>query len=335
MERATSSRPAGFEGTGPLAGVSGTFGGEAVAGNPLNEAGAFTLTSDLLPADRFPLFAGEASSRYTGAATPNPFGPVEGDRYAAALSADASYQRLGRAVDLTGVAAADAPTLRMKLSFERAGLAPPRDRRGGPVRHRRVDDPARPRRAHLAGAAHAVRGRRVPGAAPVPVPLPDPGRWPVHPHGDDRCVERLHRRVEHLGGHVIRPVGLRRPAGRREGELPDGRQRGRALRGRPLRRRHAGHHRGGHARRRRLRGGRDPAVDRRGPAAGRPTRQPGRLRGHDRTAAGGVVGHDRGHRAARLRPRIAGHAARIGPRCWAGSWTTCCHERAPDIEERV
>ena len=123
MERATSSRPAGFEGTGPLAGVSGTFGGEAVAGNPLNEAGAFTLTSDLLPADRFPLFAGEASSRYTGATTPNPFGPVQGDRYAAALHADASYQRLGRTVDLTGVAAAEAPTLRMKLSFSTlAGL---------------------------------------------------------------------------------------------------------------------------------------------------------------------------------------------------------------------
>jgi len=42
---------------------------------------------------------------------------VEGSRYAGALSTPASYQRLGRTLDLTGVSAADAPTLSMKLSY--------------------------------------------------------------------------------------------------------------------------------------------------------------------------------------------------------------------------
>ncbi len=71
-------RPAGIDGRGPLDGVTAEFGGPAVADNPLNEAGAFSLTSDVLPADDFPLFAGEATSTYRGAATVNPFGPVEG-----------------------------------------------------------------------------------------------------------------------------------------------------------------------------------------------------------------------------------------------------------------
>ena len=62
--------------------------------NPLNEAGAFSLTSDALAPDRFPRFAGKASSSYVGAAGINPLGPVEGRRYAGALHADSSYQRL-------------------------------------------------------------------------------------------------------------------------------------------------------------------------------------------------------------------------------------------------
>jgi hypothetical protein len=88
-----------------------------VLDNPLNEAGAFSLTSDALEPDRFPLFAGKGSGRYVGAAGVNPLGPVEGRRYAGALHADSSYQRLGRTIDLTDVTAADAPTLSMSLSF--------------------------------------------------------------------------------------------------------------------------------------------------------------------------------------------------------------------------
>ena len=70
--------------------MSAEFGGPAVDANPLDEAGAFSLTSDVLPAEDFPLFAGEATSTYRGAATVNPFGPVEGTRYAGALKAPVS-----------------------------------------------------------------------------------------------------------------------------------------------------------------------------------------------------------------------------------------------------
>ena len=116
-DRASFATPAGVEGTGNLGGVSASFGGPAVAENPLDEAGGFSLTSDALSPADFPQFAGEASSRYRGAGNVNPFGPVEGNRYAGALPAPVSYQRLGRTLDLTGVSAADAPTLSLKLSY--------------------------------------------------------------------------------------------------------------------------------------------------------------------------------------------------------------------------
>ena len=85
--------------------------------NPLDNAGAFSLTSDVLPAEDYPQFAGQATSTYRGAATVNPFGPVEGSRYAGARKAPVSYQRIGRTVDLTGIPATGAPTLQMKLSY--------------------------------------------------------------------------------------------------------------------------------------------------------------------------------------------------------------------------
>ncbi|MGH9230248.1 MAG: M14 family zinc carboxypeptidase, partial [Acidimicrobiales bacterium] len=116
--RATFADPVGLGGIGtPLDGAGANFGGPAVADNPLDEAGAFTLTSDLLPADQFPLFAGEASSTYLGAGGVNPFGPVEGDFYVGGLHADGSYMRLTRTIDLSSVTAADEPALEFALSF--------------------------------------------------------------------------------------------------------------------------------------------------------------------------------------------------------------------------
>jgi hypothetical protein len=116
--RTTFVGPTGIEGTGPpLEGASADLGGQAVVDNPLDEAGAFSLTSDVLPPETYPLFAGNASSTYLGAGGVNPFGPVEGERYAGAVHADGSYMRIGRTVDLTGVAAAEAPTLELALSF--------------------------------------------------------------------------------------------------------------------------------------------------------------------------------------------------------------------------
>ena len=115
--RAPFVSPAGIDGDGPLDGVAADFGGPAVADNPLDEVGAFSLTSGELPAEDFPLFAAEATSTYEDAGSVNPFGPVEGSRYAGARRVPVSYQRIGRTVDLTDVPATDVPTLQMKLSY--------------------------------------------------------------------------------------------------------------------------------------------------------------------------------------------------------------------------
>ena len=116
--RATFADPGGIAGTGPpLEGAAASFGGQAAADNPLDEAGAFALTSDVMPPDQFPLFAGTASSTYVTVDGVNPFGPVEGVQYAGAVHADASYMRLARTIDLSSVAAADAPALAFQISF--------------------------------------------------------------------------------------------------------------------------------------------------------------------------------------------------------------------------
>ena len=183
--RTTFADPGGIVGTGPpLEGAAADFGGQAVVDNPLDEAGAFTLTSDLLPPDQFPLFAGTASSTYVTVDGVNPFGPVEGVQYAGALHADGSYMRLTRTIDLyvgdrSGRARARVPA----LVQHRARLRQ-RDRRGRTGRYRRLDDAARDRRGHEHRPADGVRGRLPARHAPVPHPLPD-ARQPVRDDGDD------------------------------------------------------------------------------------------------------------------------------------------------------
>jgi hypothetical protein len=116
--RTPFANPVGVAGTGdPLEGAAANFGGPAVQDNPLDEAGAFTLTSDLLPPEEFPLFAGAGSSTYLGAGGVNPFGPFEGERYVKGAHADGSYMRLTRTIDLSTVGAADLPALEFALSF--------------------------------------------------------------------------------------------------------------------------------------------------------------------------------------------------------------------------
>ena len=209
-ERVTFARPTGVE-----AGRR-TFGGQAVVDNPLNEAGAFSLTSDVLPPDRFPLFAGRRSGRYVGAAGVNPLGPVEGRRYAGAAA---------RRLVVPAARADDRPDRRLRRRragaldvavVQHHGDVPPRDPRGGAIRHRRLDHPARHSRRHHQGPAVAVLGGPADHAS-VPAPLPDAGR-PCAP-GHDRRVERLQRRVGRLAHRLVRPVALRRPARRREGQL--------------------------------------------------------------------------------------------------------------------
>ena len=120
--RTTFSGPQSVLGTAPpLEGVDAPFGGPGAADNPLDEAGAFILTSDVMPPERFPLFAGTPSSTYLMAGGINPYGPAEGSRYAAALHQDGSYMRLARTIDLSQVAAADAPALEFQLSYNTEG----------------------------------------------------------------------------------------------------------------------------------------------------------------------------------------------------------------------
>src|SRR5690606_6999107 len=98
----------------PIDGFAGDFGGPVATGdNPLDEAGVFEPTSDVLPPSQFPQFASHAAAAYVGAGGENPFAPVEGDTYAAAVHADQSYMRLSRTLDLEDATSAE---LRFQIS---------------------------------------------------------------------------------------------------------------------------------------------------------------------------------------------------------------------------
>jgi hypothetical protein len=115
--RAAVTSPTAFVGRNRLQGATGGFGGSAVADNPLDEPGTFGVTSDVLPAKEFPLFASRAAGSYRGAGG-GAFDPVEGSWYVGALHVDDSYARLARTVDLGDVPAAQKPTLQAQLSFD-------------------------------------------------------------------------------------------------------------------------------------------------------------------------------------------------------------------------
>ena len=102
-----------FSGVGPLEGYEGLLGGPVAEGdNPLDELGAYQLTSDVLPVEQFPQFASVGAAEYP-LAPGAPFAPIEGERYAAALHADASYMRLFKTIDLGDATSAQ---LRFQLS---------------------------------------------------------------------------------------------------------------------------------------------------------------------------------------------------------------------------
>jgi hypothetical protein len=118
FSRSPVADPTGIAGTSePLADIEAALGGPGVAANPLNEAGTFTVTSDLLPRDEFPQFRSEASGFFTGAAG-GAFDPVEGQWYVGGLHANNSYFRLARTIDLESVAATDNAQLQFALSFD-------------------------------------------------------------------------------------------------------------------------------------------------------------------------------------------------------------------------
>lgn len=103
----------GFTGAGALAGAAGPLG--AAAGNPLNAAGVYNVTSETLDPRTFPQFKSAQAGTYAGIV--NPYAPYAGQWMAAATHEDGDWRRLSRTVDLTGVSAADAPALRLALNW--------------------------------------------------------------------------------------------------------------------------------------------------------------------------------------------------------------------------
>jgi Immune inhibitor A peptidase M6 len=99
----------------PIEGYEGDLGGPVAEGaNPLDEAGVFHPTSEVLPPAQFPQFASVGAAQYL-LRRGSPFVPVEGERYAGALHADSSYMRLSRTVDLAGATSAQ---LQFQLSID-------------------------------------------------------------------------------------------------------------------------------------------------------------------------------------------------------------------------
>ncbi|MGN9760215.1 M14 family zinc carboxypeptidase [Streptomyces sp. SD31] len=104
----------GFTGSGKFGGFIGALGD--ATGNPLDKAGNYSVTSDELPADEYPQFASAGAGQFAGVV--NPYGPYAGSSMAAAVHTDDAYKRLTRTVDLTGVSAAQKPTLRTQLLWD-------------------------------------------------------------------------------------------------------------------------------------------------------------------------------------------------------------------------
>ncbi|MEY9990483.1 hypothetical protein ABIE67_002515 [Streptomyces sp. V4I8] len=112
--RTSTPGATGFTGSGRLGAFTGPLGD--ATGNPLDKAGTYSVTSDELPADEYPQFAGAGAGQFAG--TVNPYGPYAGSSMAAAVHTDDAYKRLTRTVDLTGVTAAQQPTLRTQLLWD-------------------------------------------------------------------------------------------------------------------------------------------------------------------------------------------------------------------------
>ncbi|MEU6554983.1 M14 family zinc carboxypeptidase [Streptomyces sp. NPDC046915] len=104
----------GFTGSGALGGFTGALGD--APGNPLDKAGTYSVTSDELSKATYPQFASAGAGQFAG--TVNPYGPYTGSYMAAAVHTDDAYKRLTRTIDLTGVGAADKPTLRTRLLWD-------------------------------------------------------------------------------------------------------------------------------------------------------------------------------------------------------------------------
>ncbi len=117
--RTDNENPESVVGTAPpLEGLTGTFGGPVVEGdNPLDEAGVFQPTSEVLPVSQFPQFASRGVAEYSTSGV-NPYAPVEGSRYAGAVHQDSSYMRLSKTVDLSSASASAELAFKLSASTE-------------------------------------------------------------------------------------------------------------------------------------------------------------------------------------------------------------------------
>lgn len=104
----------GFTGAGALAGADTPL--TAAPGNPLNAAGAYTVTSDTLAPKDYPQFKSAQGGSYAGIT--NPYAPYAGEWMASATHEDNDWRRLTRTVDLSSVTAADRPELRLALNWD-------------------------------------------------------------------------------------------------------------------------------------------------------------------------------------------------------------------------
>ncbi|HEX6207403.1 MAG TPA: M14 family zinc carboxypeptidase [Actinomycetota bacterium] len=100
----------------PYTGTNWEFNGADSAQNQVHTA-SFITTSSLLPPGEYPQFASTGPAVWdTGAA--GAFEPFDGDWYVYSNMGDISYKRLMRTIDLTGVTAADNPTLTFRFSYD-------------------------------------------------------------------------------------------------------------------------------------------------------------------------------------------------------------------------
>ena len=100
----------------PFTALAWEFNGADSAANQIHTA-SFLSTSSILKPDQYPQFTSDAPAIWdTGAV--GGFEPFEGEWYLYSQRADISYKRLARTIDLTGVTAADNPTLTFRLSYD-------------------------------------------------------------------------------------------------------------------------------------------------------------------------------------------------------------------------
>jgi hypothetical protein len=101
----------------PYVGLRWELNGGDGADNQVH-TGRLLTTSSLLPPDEYPWFTSHAPAVWDTGGGAGAFEPFDGDWYVYSDTADISFKRLARTIDLTGVAAADAPTLTFRTSYD-------------------------------------------------------------------------------------------------------------------------------------------------------------------------------------------------------------------------